>query len=273
MFHFPNPRPYTTIANSFAQSRQENAARLKRKALDARLKEQKIQSRPLSDDQAINNKRQKLNLPISVPPLALPPPPSKNIQQSRTEISSAEPADIPTPTNPTTTDGFLSPTSSTTLSLQFPSSHPDPSHPINRRIGPKSRKPPLLLPQSLLEEVARLPSPPAPEPTYSSLKPKPNLHKKLADFEAEQKLAQEILDRKLRKKQKKMGINKGPVKVAVLGREEERERERRVMAPPVVARVERVKDIWLMGRKSVAGERRAVPVGGGMGRPFVRAMK
>ena len=53
--------------------------------------------------------------------------------------------------------------------------------------------------------------------------------------------------------------------MAVLGKEEQRERDRRVMAPPGSKKVGDVRDNWLMGRKLVGGERRAVPGVGGNG--------
>lgn len=56
--------------------------------------------------------------------------------------------------------------------------------------------------------------------------------------------------------------------VAVLGKEEQRERDRRLMAPPRSKKVGDVRNNWLMGRKFVGGERRAVPGVGGKG--FVR---
>lgn len=61
---------------------------------------------------------------------------------------------------------------------------------------------------------------------------------------------------------------RGPVTVAVLGSEEQRERNRRIMAPPGSRKVSAVRDVWVMGRKLSGGERRAVlPVGG---KAFVR---
>ena len=70
--------------------------------------------------------------------------------------------------------------------------------------------------------------------------------------------------------QKLPTYKKGPVHVAVLGKEEQRERDRKVMAPPGSKKVGDVRDSWLMGRKLVGGERRAVPGVGG--KAFVRSM-
>ncbi|KAF8466626.1 hypothetical protein BDZ91DRAFT_158907 [Kalaharituber pfeilii] len=234
-----------------AREQQEVALRLKRKAHDERLKEQKQQSLQSTSTTPItsSNKRPKFH--------PSPPP------HDRKPTDSAEPSD--------TNTGILSPTSSTTLSLQYPPL--DPNHPRNRR----NNKPPLLLPESLLEEVARLPSPP-PQQADQEKKKKPavtpapvNKRKTLSDFEAEEKLALELIKQKKGKKMVK--FNKGPVKVAVIGKDEQREKEKKVMAPRGVGGVERVKNVWLMGRKAGGVERRGVLVGGsssGFGKGFAR---
>ncbi|KAF8455376.1 hypothetical protein BGX38DRAFT_1328048 [Terfezia claveryi] len=236
--------------------RQESQARLKRKIHDARLKDQKA----ASQFQPPPSKRQKLSAP----------PPLPHAQSTDTSSGPTNTAAIATATTtatpsaePPSPGGHLSPTSSTTLSLQQPPT--DPSHPLNLILGRRSsdsapprtytKKLPLLLPPSLLNEVALLPptSPSTASTKASTTKPL-NTRKTLAHFEAEEKAALEAIEKKKsRQLQKLPAYKKGPVHVAVLGKEELRERDRRVMAPPGSKKVADVRDNWLMGRKLVGG--------------------
>ena len=153
--------------------------------------------------------------------------------------------------------GILSSGSSTTLSHQ-----PPPLSPTRPPDFLRTRRIPLL-PDSLLEEVSRLPLPSAPSAVKAPHKLS-NTRKKFSDFEAEEKAALLALEKK-RKGNKLPIFKKGPVTVAVLGMEEHWERERRVMAPPGSFTVKNIKQSWLMGRKLADGERR--PIGG---KSFVR---
>lgn len=254
-----------------AREQQESQARLKRKTHDARLKDQKA----ASQFQPPPSKRQKLSAPSQTAPA---PSNDTPFGPTNTAITTATTTATPS-AEPPSPGGLLSPTSSTTLSLQQPPT--DPSHPLNLILAHRSsdsapprtytKKIPLLLPPSLLNEVALLP--PTPPPSTASTKAsttKPlNTRKTLADFEAEEKAALEAIEKKKSKQLQKLpAYKKGPVHVAVLGKEEQRERDRRVMAPPRSKKVGDVRDNWLMGRKLVGGERRAVPGVGGKG--FVR---
>ena len=107
-----------------------------------------------------------------------------------------------------------------------------------------------------MEEVASRPSPP-PEDAASAGKNNKSSHKKLADFEAEEKAAQ--LANLLKKSKSNPVYQKGQFRVAVIGKEEEKERERKIMAPPKAKKIANIKSDWLTKR---GVERRVVPVGG-----------
>ncbi|KAI5796392.1 hypothetical protein DFH27DRAFT_564149 [Peziza echinospora] len=232
-----------------ALEQQATSARLKRKAIDARLKEQKLQSQPQAKRQKITPSA--ISTTTATPVLAAAAASSSN-QNDGGDSDSAEPSDSNT--------GITSPASSRTLSLQLPPSSQFPN-PIIHNISDRKSKPPLplLLPAALLEEVASRPSPPPEDTTTTSAGKSNNQsgHKKLADFEAEEKAAQ--LASFLKKKSNSTPVyKKGQFRVAVIGKEEEKERERKIMAPPKAKKIANIKSDWLTKR---GVERRVVPVG------------
>lgn len=258
-FFPPLPFPTTRYTNSKSPNpylqqsyRQKVAARLKRKALDTRLKSQKAQAK----SQLPPLKRQKLS------------PTTTSLTATEINATCTQPVSTPSTftlqrshSADSLPPGILSPGSSTTLSHQPPPL--SPTYPSNFS---RTRQIPLLLPDSLLEEVSRLPPPPLPS-TVKAPHKLSSSRKTLSDFEAEEKTALVALEKKC--KGNKLPIyKKGPVTVAVLGMEEHWEKERRIMAPPGSFTVKNIKQSWLMGRKLNGGERRQMhPVGG---KSFVR---
>lgn len=104
---------------------------------------------------------------------------------------------------------------------------------------PRRSKIPLLLPDSLLEEVASRGSPPP-----SLVLPK--IHKKAADFEYEETNGSLSLSNSKRER-KQTYIKKGPISVAVL--DPAQTHSRKSMAPKAIAGVKNVKNAWMFKGK------------------------